>query len=168
MGWSYGAYLAVHWADRHPDLVEGVVSVDGAIPYGITGAASRERIRKLFRRMRLLLPIASRLGLAARMTADQHAEVNIEINEIAATCGQVLDRVTCPVRYILAEGAHLGTSQEEMAQVRAALDPVLARNPNLLVSAKAASNHSKILSKDFRAVADTVRELAATRAHAVV
>ncbi len=52
----------------------------------------------LFRRMRLLLPLARRLGLAARMTADQHAEINIEINEITAAIAPVLDRVTCPVR----------------------------------------------------------------------
>ncbi len=168
VGWSYGAYLAVHWADRQPDRVGGVVSVDGALPYGLTGEASRERIRKLFRRMRLLFPIASLLGLAARMAADQHAEINIEINEIAAASAPVLERVTCPVRYILATGDHLGADQGEMAQVRATLDPVLARNPNLRVSARVASNHSKILSKDFRAVADAVRELAATRAHAVV
>jgi hypothetical protein len=54
-----------------------------------------------------------------------------------------------------------------MEQTRAALDPVLARNPNLKVSAKVASNHSNILRKDFPAVAQAVRELAATRGHAV-
>jgi hypothetical protein len=48
-----------------------------------------------------------------------------------------------------------------MEQVRAAPDPVLARNPNLTVSARVASNHSNILRNDFRAVADAVREFAA-------
>jgi hypothetical protein len=38
---------------------------------------------------------------------------------------------------------------------------VLARNPNLKVSAKVASNHSQILRKDFRAIAQAVRETAA-------
>jgi pimeloyl-ACP methyl ester carboxylesterase len=161
VGWSYGATLAVHWADRNPDRVLGVVSVDAAVPYGITGEDARERIRRLFRRMRLLLPLARPLGLAARMTADQHAEVNIEINEISAAMAPVLDRVTCPVRYVLATGANLGAGQEEMERVRASLDPVLARNPNLKVSAKVASNHSHILRKDSRAVAAAVRETAA-------
>lgn len=64
------------------------------------------------------------------------------------------------MRYVLATGGNLGASQEEMEQVRVALDPVVARNPNIKVSAKVASNHSKILRKDFRAVADAVRELA--------
>ncbi len=167
VGWSYGALLAAHWAARNPDRVEAVVSVDGAIPYGITGDASQERIRKLFRRMRLLFPIAGRLGLAARMTADQHADVNIECNEISAALAPVLDRVTCPVLYILASGAHLGSDREEMDEARAALDPVLARNPNLQIGAKVPSNHSKILRKDSPAVADVIRRYAVSHGHAV-
>lgn len=161
VGWSYGAALAVHWADRNPDRVLGVVAVDGAVPYGLTGAASRERIRGLFRRMRLLLPLASRLGYAARMSADQHAEVNIEINEITAALAPVLDRVTCPVRYVLGSGASLGGSEEEWVQVRASLDPLLARNRNLRVSTKVASSHTQIVKKEFRAIAQAVRETAA-------
>ena len=47
------------------------------------------------------------------------------------------------------------------------LDTVLARNPNVKVSAKVGSNHSKILRKDSPAVAQTVRELAASFDHAV-
>lgn len=165
VGWSYGALLAVHWADRNPGGCAGVVAVDGAMPYGLTGEEARERIRRLFRRIRWLLPLVRPMGLAARMTADQHAEVNIEANELHAALGPVLDRVRCPVRYVLATGSNLGGSQEEMEQVRAALDPVLARNPNLRVSAKVASNHSKVLRKEFRAVAAAVSELAPLRAH---
>ncbi|MCQ4212392.1 alpha/beta fold hydrolase [Streptomyces longispororuber] len=161
VGWSYGAALAVHWAGRNPDRVLGVVCVDGAVPYGLTGEDGRVRIRRLFRRMRLLLPLLRPFGLAARMSADQHAEINIEANELNASIGPVLDRVPCPVRYVLATGASLGGGEEEMERMRASLDPVLARNPNIEVSAKVASNHSKILRKDFRAVADAVREIAA-------
>ena len=73
----------------------------------------------------------------------------------------VLDRVTCPVRYVLATGASLGAGEEEMEQMRAALDPVLPQNPNIRVSAKVACNHSKILRQEFRAVAEAVRETAA-------
>ncbi len=167
VGWSYGGLLAAHWAARNPARVEAVVAVDGAIPYGITGEASQERIRKLFRRMRLLFPIAARLGLAARMTADQHADVNIECNEMSAVLAPVLDRVSCPVWYILASGAHLGSEQEEMDEARAALDPVLARNPNLRVGAKVTSNHSKILQKDSPAVADVIRRCTVPHGHAV-
>ncbi|WP_030038827.1 alpha/beta fold hydrolase, partial [Streptomyces resistomycificus] len=62
VGWSYGAALAVHWAERHPDRVLGVVCVDGAVPYGLTGEEGQVRIRRLFRRMRWLLPLLRPLG----------------------------------------------------------------------------------------------------------
>nr|WP_280504960.1 alpha/beta fold hydrolase [Nocardia farcinica] len=159
-GWSYGALLAVHWADRNPDRVAGVVSVDGAMPYGLTGEEGEERIRKLFHRMRPLLPLARPLGLAARMSAAEHAEINIEANRLHADLAPVLERASYPVRWILATGSNLGGGAEEMEAVRASLDPVLAANPNLRGAAKVPSNHSHLLRKDFRAVADAVRELA--------
>jgi pimeloyl-ACP methyl ester carboxylesterase len=158
VGWSMGGILAWHWADRNPDRVLGVVCVD-AFPVGVTGEEGREQIRKMFGRWWLLLPIAARLGLAARMTADQHAEGNIELNEIAAASVPVLDRLTCPVWFVMATGDSLGTKGGEMEQGRTVLDPILARNPNLKVSAKVASNHTQILRKDSPAVAQTVREL---------
>ncbi|MEV5504717.1 alpha/beta fold hydrolase [Nonomuraea fuscirosea] len=161
VGWSYGAALAVHWADRNPDRIAGVVSVDGAVPWGLTGEENRERIRRAFRSMRLGLPLARPFGLAASMSAAQHAQVNIEINEVCAALEPVLDRLSCPVRYILASGANLGGGAEEMEQMRASLDPVLHRNPNLRVSTKVESNHTQILRKDFRAIAAAVRETAA-------
>lgn len=159
VGWSYGAYVAVHWADRNPDRAR-VVAIDSAVPYGITGEENRARIRHLFRRMRWLLPVATRLGLSARLSADQHADINIEINEIAAACAPILDRLTCPVRYVLATGGNFGGSRKEMEEMRASLDQALARNANLKISAKVASNHTQILRKDFRAVAGAIRELA--------
>jgi pimeloyl-ACP methyl ester carboxylesterase len=155
-----GGILAWHWADRHPDRVLAVVCVD-AFPVGVTGEAGRAAIRKMFRQWRFFLPLAAPFGLAARMTADQHAEVNIELNEIAAASVPVLDRLTCPVRFVLATGDSLGTKGGVMDQGRATLDPVLARNPSLKVSAKVASNHSKILRNDSPAVAQAVRETAA-------
>ena len=87
--------------------------------------------------------------------------------EIAAASVPVLDRLTCPVRFVLATGDSLGSQDGEMEQGRATLDLVLARNPNLKVSAKVASNHSKILRNDSPAVAQTVRELASSLGHAV-
>jgi pimeloyl-ACP methyl ester carboxylesterase len=165
VGWSYGAMLAVHWAARRPDRVLGVVSVDGAYPHEWLNDANREHIRKLFRRLSPLFPIARPLGLAARMSAAQHAEINIEINELCAPAAidPVFDRVTAPVRYVLGTGGDtLGGDAELMEQIRANLDPVLARRPNIRVSAKVPSNHGKLLRKGYRAVADAVRELAAT------
>ncbi|TLF82515.1 alpha/beta fold hydrolase [Nocardia cyriacigeorgica] len=160
VGWSYGGVLAWHWTDRNPDRVAGVVTVDSA-PYGLTGPEGAERIRKLFHRMRFLLPLTRPFGMAARMSAADHAEVNIELNEIADASGPVLERLRRPVRFVVATGNSLGSEDGEMEKARTSLEPVFANNPNVVLSAKVSSNHSKILSKDFRAIADAVREIAA-------
>lgn len=160
VGWSYGAPVALHWAVRNPERVLGVVSADGAYPYDF--AYAEERIRRLWRRSRWLLPLLSTMGMAGKMSAEQHAKSNIELNEIYAALDPVFDSVTFPVRYVVATGANLGGGRDEMESMRASLDPVLARNPNIKVSAKVAGNHGNMLRKDFRAVADAVRELAGT------
>jgi pimeloyl-ACP methyl ester carboxylesterase len=166
VGWSYGGILAWHWADRNPDRLLGVVTVD-AFPKGLTGEAGRERIRQLFGQMRPLMPLARAFRLTAQMTTDEHIEVNIDANEIGDASVPLLERLTCPVRFVLATGDSLGTKGGEMDQGRTVLDPILARNPNIKVSAKVASNHTDILRKDHRAVADAVRELATARRHEV-
>ncbi|MEV0247285.1 alpha/beta hydrolase [Nocardia sp. NPDC050712] len=161
VGWSYGGILGWHWADRNPGRTLGVVTVD-ALPFGLTGEAGHERIRAQFHKMRLLLPLARPFGMAARMSAADHALVGIDANEYAAASAPVLNRLTCPVRFVVATGDSLGTEAGEMEEVRTSLNPVLAANPNVQVSAKVASNHTQILRKDSPAVATAVREVAAT------
>jgi pimeloyl-ACP methyl ester carboxylesterase len=168
VGWSYGAALALHWATRNPDRVIGVVMVDGGYPWDYLATvkggpeAGKEQIRKLFRRMRPAMPIARLTGNAARMTADHHAEINIELNEIVAHSGPVFDRVTFPMRFVVGEGGALGASEEGHAAMRATLDPILARNPNVTVAATVESNHTGIVRKDFCAIATAVRGAAAS------
>ncbi|MFE5710528.1 alpha/beta fold hydrolase [Streptomyces sp. NPDC056501] len=162
VGWSYGAMLAVHWAARNPDRVLGVVSVDGALPHSWLDDAAKAQVRKLFRRLSPLFPVARRIGMAARMSAEQHAEINIEVNELCAPAAldPVFDRITVPTRYVLATGGNLGGDPALMEKIRSHLTPVTARNPHIQLSKKVPSNHSKILRKDFRAVADAAREIA--------
>ncbi|MFC4533873.1 alpha/beta fold hydrolase [Sphaerisporangium dianthi] len=162
VGWSYGAPVALHWADRNPDRVLGMVSVDGAYPQGWTDTITPERIRGLFRRWGWLFPVLRPLRLCAKMSVEEHVRSNIELVEICGALGPVLDGVTFPVRCVVATGGNLGGGREEMERMRATLGPVLARNPNIKVSAKVAGNHGNMLRKDYRAVADAIRELADT------
>ncbi|MFC9893100.1 alpha/beta fold hydrolase [Nocardia sp. NPDC127579] len=160
VGWSYGASLAAHYAERNPGRIAGVVAVDGAMPYGLTGPEGREQITELFQKMRFLLPLVRPFGLAAKMSLAEHIEVNVEINQICAEMAPVLQNVRVPLRYVLASGSNLGGAEDEMAAARASLDPILAANPHVTISAQVPSNHSKILRKDFRAVAAAVRATA--------
>ncbi|WP_254710056.1 hypothetical protein [Streptomyces lunaelactis] len=97
------------------------------------------------------------------MTAEQQADSNIELGKLAREreLGPVLDNISVPARYVVASGASFGSRGDEQERIRAGLDAVTARNPNIKVSAKVASNHGAILRKDFRAIAESAREVAA-------
>jgi hypothetical protein len=141
----------------------GAVLVDGAQPYDWLNEEIEQRIRKLFRRIGWFTPVLRPFGLAARMTPEQQAESNIELGVLARerNLAPVLDNITVPARYVVASGASLGSKGDEQERIRASLHSVTARNPNIKISAKVASNHDAILRKDFRAIAEAVREVAA-------
>ncbi|MEU2252810.1 alpha/beta hydrolase [Nocardia xishanensis] len=163
VGWSYGAFVGAHWASRNPDRAIGAVLVDGAQPYDWLDEAMEQRIRKLFKRLGWITPLLRPTGLTPRMTAAQQAECNIELGKVsrARELGPVLDDITVPTRYVLASGSSFGSRGDEQELIRASLDAVCAGNPHLRISAKVASNHDHILRKDFHAVAEAVREVAA-------
>jgi pimeloyl-ACP methyl ester carboxylesterase len=158
VGWSYGAFVAAYWASRNPDRTIGAVLVEGAQPNDWIDEIDIEGMRKLWRRLSWLFVLLRPTGLAPRMTAEQMANSNIEIGMIAREreLGPVLDNITVPTRYVNASGSELGRER-----ARASLDKVVARNPHIKISAKVASNHDAILRKDFRAIAESIREVAA-------
>ena len=162
VGWSYGAFVAAHWASRNPDRALGAVLVDGAQPYDWMTEEMAQGMRKLFKRLNLFMPLLRPTGLTPRMSAEQMAEINIELGWLArvSELGPVMDNVTVPARYVLASGASFGSHGDEQERIRTGVNAVVARNPNIKISAKVASNHGAILKKDFRAVADAVREVA--------
>ncbi|MFJ1840540.1 MULTISPECIES: alpha/beta fold hydrolase [unclassified Streptomyces] len=163
VGWSYGAFVAAHWAGRNPDRALGAVLVDGAFPYDWLDEAMEQRIRKLFRRLGWFLPLLRPTGLAPRMTAEQQADSNIEIGVISREreLGPVLDNITVPVRYVVASGTSFGSRGDEQERIRTSLDAVTARNANIRIGAKVAGNHGAILKKESPAIAEAVIEVAA-------
>jgi len=163
VGWSYGAFVAAHWANRNPDRTLGAILVDGAFPYDWLDDAMEQRIRKMFRRLNWFMPLLRPTGLTPRMTAEQQANSNIEIGKISREreLGPVLDNITVPARYVVASGTSFGSKGDEQERIRASLQAVIARNPNIRISAKVASNHGAILKKDAPAIGAAVREVAA-------
>jgi pimeloyl-ACP methyl ester carboxylesterase len=163
VGWSYGAFVAAHWASRNPDRTLGAVLVDGAFPYDWLDEAMEERIQKLFKRIGWFTPLLRPTGLTPRMTAEQQANSNIELGKLSREreLGPVLDNITVPARYVVASGTSFGSRGDEQERIRTSLDQVTARNPNIQVSAKVPSNHGAILRKDAPAIAEAVREVAA-------
>ncbi|MDA0634539.1 alpha/beta fold hydrolase [Nonomuraea sp. MCN248] len=162
VGWSYGAFVAAHWASRNPGRTVGAILVEGAQPYDWFDESMEPGMRKIWKRLWWPMQLLRPFGMAPRMTGDHLADSNIEVGKIARErdLGPVLDSITVPARYVVASGESFG-SQGGHEQVRASLPAVTARNPNIQISAKVASNHSSILRKDYRAIAAAVREVAA-------
>ncbi|WP_220199602.1 alpha/beta fold hydrolase, partial [Ktedonospora formicarum] len=100
VGWSYGAFVAAHWASRNPDRALGAVLVEGAQPYDWLDEAMEQHIRKLFRRMGWFMPLLRPTGLTLRMNVEQMANCNIELGVLAREreLGPVIDNITVPVR----------------------------------------------------------------------
>jgi pimeloyl-ACP methyl ester carboxylesterase len=163
VGWSYGAFVAAHWASRNPDRTVGAVLVEGAQPYDWLDEAMERRIRKTFKRLNWFMPLLRPTGLTPRMNAEQMANSNIELGRLAREreLGPVLDNITVPARYVVASGTSLGSRGDEQERIRTSLNAVTARNPNIKISAKVPSNHDAILKKDSPAIAEAVREVAA-------
>ena len=165
VGWSYGAFVAAHWASRNADRCMGAVLVEGAQPYDWMTEEMAQGMRKFFKRLNLFMPLLRPTGLTPRMSATEMAEINIEIGWLAREnqLGPVMDSITVPTRYVVASGESFGSRQggHGHEDIRSSLSAVTARNPNIKISAKVASNHGAILRKDFHAVADAVREVAA-------
>jgi hypothetical protein len=122
-----------------------------------------QRIRKTFKRLNWFMPLLRPTGLTPRMNAEQMANSNIEVGVLAREreLGPVLDNITVPARYVVASGTSFGSKGDEQERIRASLNAVTARNPNIKISAKVPSNHNAILKKDSPAIAKAVREVAA-------
>ena len=163
VGWSYGAFVGAHWASRNPDRCLGAVLVDGAQPYDWLTDELEQGMLKMFKRMSPLTLLLRPTGLTPRLNAAQMAECNIELGKLARArnLGPVLDGITVPTRYVFASGASIGSKGDEQERIRASVDQVVERNPNIKISAKVASNHDHILKKDYRTIAEVVREVAA-------
>jgi pimeloyl-ACP methyl ester carboxylesterase len=147
VGWSYGAAIAVRHAALHPGAVSGIVSIDGAFPMAPIDQAERERIRKMWRWMALLMKVAAAFGLSARMSAAQAAESNIELLDVLAELAADFEQIRCPVAFIVGTGKHMGAREEEVQKMRAGIDPIVESRPNVTVFATVPASHTQILAK---------------------
>ncbi len=161
IGWSYGAFIAAHWASFNPARCYGAVLVDGAQPYDWMTPEMATRIRKLFRWLNPLMWLLRPTGITPRLSASKMAEINIELGWLAGKkeLDPVVNKITVPTLYVLASGSSLGSKGDEQELIRAGVNAVVERNPNIKINAKVKSNHDHILKKDFLAVADAVREI---------
>ncbi len=93
VGWSLGAAIAVWYAAAHTNDVAGLLLIDGAYPIDVLTVAEKEEVRHTFQKMGPFLPVLAVFGMAARMSARQAADVNIELHDICGKIGSAYDDI---------------------------------------------------------------------------
>ena len=159
VGWSLGAHTVLRWAAAHPGRYRGIVLVDGGYPFAWSGEAEQAKTRQLFRRQAWLLPLLARLGMAGRMTAEQHADVIIELNERAPQLVEAFRAIPAPIDIIAAKGGNTGSAREDSERMRESLDQVLAEHEDVRLFRNVQSNHLQVLRKDAETVVAAIRDV---------
>jgi len=147
VGWSYGATIAVRYAAQHPELVGGLVLVDGAYPITMFDEAGKEKVRTQFRRLGWLMRIAAVFGRSARMSPAESADVVIEMDAVNGELGPDFAALDCPTVFVVGTGGHSGATEDEMRTVRAAVADALDANKRVSVFATTPHKHTQILNK---------------------
>jgi pimeloyl-ACP methyl ester carboxylesterase len=156
VAWSYGATIAVLYAARHPDQVRGLVLIDGAYPIAMFDEPGKQQVRAQFRRLAWIMRILAALGRSAHMSADQTADVVIEMDAVNGELGPDLAALQCPTAYLVGTGGHQGATEEQMRTVRSAVAKAEAGNKRVTVFATTPYNHTQILKKAPDTVVDAI------------
>jgi hypothetical protein len=81
------------------------------------------------------------------MSADQTADVVIEMDAVNGELGPDLAALQCPTAYLVGTGGHQGATEEQMRTVRSAVAKAEAGNKRVTVFATTPYNHTQILKK---------------------
>jgi pimeloyl-ACP methyl ester carboxylesterase len=160
VGWSYGAAIAVRHTAQYPDSVLGLLLIDGAYPISsFPTEAEKEQVRAMFRKMRFFLPILALFGKAARMSADEAAAVNLELDDICGTLNTSYDKIDCPIYFICASKRSVGGTEEQFRKLRASVGPLVEQHQNISIFKTLPCTHLEILSKYPDTVVAAIDEL---------
>ncbi|MFF9815041.1 alpha/beta fold hydrolase [Streptomyces sp. NPDC014006] len=159
VGRSYGATLAVCYAAEYPGQVGGLVLVDGAHPVSLLDQADQEKLRSRFSRRGRIERILAPLGLSARMTPVQRAEVVIEMDIVNGELSADLAALRCPTVFVADDQGTLAASEHHTGPRRAAVAKAVAANPHLSLFPASLRDHRKILSTDPGVVVAAIGEV---------
>ncbi|MEU6865320.1 alpha/beta fold hydrolase [Streptomyces sp. NPDC046876] len=163
VGWSHGATIAVCYAAEHPELVGGLVLVDGAYPVSLFDEAGKDGVRERLRGSRRLARCVALLGGAAGMSPRQRAEAVIATDEVNGGLVADFAALRCPTVFVVRSGRRPGAPQEQARRMRAAAAQAAAGNAQVTVFATATGRPARLLARDAGIVAAAIDEVAARR-----
>ncbi|MBB4980884.1 alpha/beta fold hydrolase [Streptomyces nymphaeiformis] len=160
VGWSHGATIAVCCAAECPDLIGGLVLVDGAYPVSLLDEEERRRVRERFRRLGPVTPVLALLGRSARMTPLEAADVVIGTDEVNGGLEADLAALRCPTAFVVGHGEHSGAPGRQAHTIRAAVAKAAARNDQVTLFGTTGSDQARVLTRDAGLVAAAIEDVA--------
>lgn len=121
--------------------------------------AEKEKARSAFQKMKPFLPILARFGKAARMSADQAANVNIELDDILGKLGSSYENIRCLTYFICASRRSMGGTEEQFRKMRVSVVPLAARQQNIAIFKTLPCTHLEILSRYPDAIVAAINDL---------
>ncbi|MCT9088935.1 alpha/beta hydrolase [Streptomyces sp. ASQP_92] len=159
VGWSHGATIAVCYAAEYPELVGGLVLVDGAYPVSLLDEAGKDRVREAFRGSGRFTRVVAGLGGAPGLSPRQRAEAIIATDEVNGTLAADFAALRCPTTFVLGSAGHPGASHERTRMIGAAARAA-ADNPQVTVFATTTGRPTRVLARDADVVAAAIDEVA--------
>lgn len=102
IGWSLGSDLAIWYTARHPGRVAGLYLLDGAVPINLALDPAKTRAA-MHSPVAVISPILlSLFGMGYRLSADEYADMTIDLNARRPQLSQLYQRIACPVELNLA------------------------------------------------------------------
>lgn len=158
VGWSHGATTAVCYAAEYPELVGGLVLVDGAYPVSLFDEGGKDRVRQRLRGSGGLGRVVALLGGGAGLSPRQRAEVVIATDEVNGGLAADFAALRCPTVFVVRSGRCAGASRMRAAAAQAA-----AGNAQVTVFATATGHPARLLAEDAGIVAAAIDAVAAQR-----
>ncbi|MFG2296126.1 alpha/beta fold hydrolase [Streptomyces sp. NPDC048603] len=165
VGWSHGATVAVCYAAEYPQLVGGLVLIDGACPVSLLDEAGKEGVRRQFRGLGRIMRVLAFFGRSARMSPSDSAEVVIETDIVNGELGADFETLRCPTVFVLGADRRPGVSVREAGTMRAAAAQAVAGNEQVSVFATTAGSDPRILAGDPGAVVAAIEEVRKRSGH---
>jgi hypothetical protein len=119
------------------------VLVDGAFPISMLAEADKEQARRTFRRLAPLMRVMAVFNRSARMSGSEAADLNIELDDLAASLTYDYDIIHCPIEFIVGSKPHMGATDEQCRTMRASITALVEQHGNISLFATLPASHDQ-------------------------
>ncbi|MFD9636175.1 alpha/beta fold hydrolase [Streptomyces violascens] len=159
VGSSHGATLALCYAAEYPELVGGLVLVDGAYPVSVLDEHGKKRVHERFRGRGWARRVPARPGRAVRLSPRECAEAVIATDEVNGQLIADYSELRCPTTLVAGHGTFpAGLEQEEGAR-RLATARAVASSDRTTLLVTTYGGYGRILDKDPGIVVTAIEDV---------